>query len=117
MLRRRKDILKDNGVIIPPKEVIAEELEFDEKERKFYNDLQERGKDVIEKLQSKGGLQKSYMCLVTMLLRLRQATDHIDLLKGKLESDPEEDLADLMSGLGIGTKCNVCYKVYSPLKF
>lgn len=60
-------------MVIPPKEVIAEELEFDERERKFYNDLQVRGMEVIQELKnSKGGLQRNYMCLLTMLLRLRQ---------------------------------------------
>jgi SNF2 family DNA or RNA helicase len=59
--------------LIPPKEVFAEELEFDEMERKFYDNLLLKGHQVIEELQnSRGGLNKNYMCLLTMLLRLRQ---------------------------------------------
>lgn len=59
--------------MIPPKEVFAEELEFDEMERKFYDNLLLKGQQVIEELQnSKGGLNKNYMGLLTMLLRLRQ---------------------------------------------
>lgn len=122
-------------MLIPPKEVIAEELEFDERERKFYNDLQARGMEVIEELKnSKGGLQRNYMCLLTMLLRLRQgissrfqlsiATDHIELLRGKVEMDndaldkpviadkEEDDLVALMGGLGIEAKCSICFTVY-----
>ena len=60
--------------MIPEKEVISEELEFDAVERKFYDDLLARGQQVIQDLQeSKGGLSRSYMCLLTMLLRLRQS--------------------------------------------
>jgi SNF2 family DNA or RNA helicase len=60
--------------MIPDKEVISEELEFDAVERKFYDDLRARGQQVIQGLQeSKGGLSRSYMCLLTMLLRLRQS--------------------------------------------
>jgi SNF2 family DNA or RNA helicase len=60
--------------MLPAKEVISEELDFDETERKFYDDLLARGQQVIEELQaSKGGLRRNYMCLLTMLLRLRQS--------------------------------------------
>lgn len=53
--------------------MISEELEFDEVERRFYDDLCLRGQKTIEELKSlRGGLQKNYMCLLTMLLRLRQ---------------------------------------------
>ena len=118
---------------------MAEELEFDETERRFYDDLLIRGQQVVEELKnSKGGLGRSYMCLLTMLLRLRQgmaiqddidlATDHVDLLKGKLDDDkdalndtkPEatkevDDLAAMMSGLGIETKCTICFTMYASL--
>jgi SNF2 family DNA or RNA helicase len=62
-------------VYIPPKEVISEELDFDDVERKFYDNLVTRGQQVIEEMKnSQGGLSKNYMCLLTMLLRLRQGT-------------------------------------------
>jgi hypothetical protein len=64
-------------VFIPAKEVLAEELEFDDMERAFYDDLVVRGQQVIEELkQTKGGLGSNYMCLLTMLLRLRQGYQH-----------------------------------------
>jgi SNF2 family DNA or RNA helicase len=70
MLRRTKDVA---GVDLPVKEIIEEELEFDATESAFYNDLQERGLAVIEELKkSEKGLNGNYMCLLTMLLRLRQ---------------------------------------------
>jgi SNF2 family DNA or RNA helicase len=122
MLRRRKEVLKvrpvhlimlTQDIKLPPKEVISEQLEFDERERKFYNDLQNRGKQIIDKMNSSGGLQKNYMCLLTMLLRLRQATDHMELLRDKVELDTsEDDLVSMMDGLGIEAKCNICMTVY-----
>jgi hypothetical protein len=111
-------------------------LEFDGHERRFYEDLLARGQETIEKMNEKGTLQNNYMCLLTMLLRLRQgmvfremktdlATDHIDLLKGKVDDDKDaindtkpqdtnvskedaDDLVNMMSGLAIETKCAVC---------
>lgn len=124
-------------MFIPSKEIISEELEFDPTERRFYDDLLVRGQQVIEELKnSKGGLSKNYMCLLTMLLRLRQgmthsdktnvATDHVDLLKGKVEEDKDaindkpvpgdkmdkdldDDFIAMMSGLGIHAKCSICF--------
>ena len=107
-------------MLIPVKEIFQEELEFDATERTFYDDLLARGQQVIEELKkSKGGLGSNYMCLLTMLLRLRQATDHIDLLKGKVDDDKDalndtkpgevDELATMMGGLGIETKCSVCF--------
>jgi len=120
-------------MFIPTKEIICEELEFSSVERKFYNDLQTKGVEMINKLaESKGGLSKNYMCLLTMLLRLRQgicrfqlrvdvATDHIDLLKDKVDIEvdvvekstvDDDDLVAMMGGLGIETKCTICFTMY-----
>ena len=111
-------------MILPARDVFPEELEFDTVERKFYDDLLARGQRVIEELKnSRGGLQKNYMCLLTMLLRLRQATDHIDLLKGKADDDPDagnekahgaadDELVSMFNELGIETKCAICFTVY-----
>ena len=63
---------KDLGVLIPPKELICENLDFDDHERRFYEDLLARGQETIEKMNEKGTLNKNYMNLLTMLLRLRQ---------------------------------------------
>jgi hypothetical protein len=116
-------------VFIPAKEVICDDLEFDAHERKFYDDLLARGQQVVEDMQSKGGLSKNYMGLLTMLLRLRQATDHIDLLKGKVEDEKDavnqetvkpaedDDLVNMMSGLGIEAKCAICFTMYSLPRF
>ena len=87
-------------------------------ERKFYDSLLSKGQQVVEDLKnSKGGLSGNYMNLLTMLLRLRQATDHVDLLKGKV-GDPDEtdELVSMMGGLGIETKCSVCFTMYVPFK-
>jgi SNF2 family DNA or RNA helicase len=66
--------------VLPEKEIITEELEFDGVERKFYDDLVSRGQQVIEDLQNmKGGLGRSMMNLLTMLLRLRQGIPFVSL--------------------------------------
>jgi len=58
------------------------------------------------------------------------ATDHIDLLKGKVEDEKDainekpadvnvidknadDDLVAMMSGLGIEAKCAICFTMYS----
>jgi hypothetical protein len=64
---------------------------------------------------------------------LTLVTDHVDLLKGKAEvekdaldtrpagepqkagdKDVDDELANMMSGLGIEAKCTVCLTVYDP---
>jgi hypothetical protein len=59
------------------------------------------------------------------------ATDHVDLLKGKVEMekdaltetakpaepekvdrDADDDLVNMMGGLGIEAKCSICFTVY-----
>jgi SNF2 family DNA or RNA helicase len=116
--------LQDGGVILPARDVYPEELEFDAVERKFYDDLLQRGQETLEELKnSRGGLGSNYMSILTMLLRLRQATDHIDLLKGKVDdmdaqddkpppAPADDDLVSMMGGLGIETKCSLCFKMY-----
>ena len=59
--------------MLPEKEIISEELEFDGVERKFYENLLASGQQTIEEMRnSKKGLNGNMMCLLTMLLRLRQ---------------------------------------------
>ena len=58
---------------MPEKEIISEELEFDAVERRFYENLRSSGQQAIEELaNSAKGLKGNMMCLLTMLLRLRQ---------------------------------------------
>ena len=95
--------------MLPAKEVISEELEFDEMERKFYDDLLARGQQVIEELQaSKGGLNGNYMCLLTLLLRLRQS---IFLKRHANNSDGSCGFAQRQGGEGercFGRECQTC---------
>jgi SNF2 family DNA or RNA helicase len=112
-------------VILPARDVYPEELEFDAIERKFYDDLLQRGQETLDELKNSGRLRNNFMSILTMLLRLRQATDHIDLLKGKVDdadaqddkppaAPADDDLVSMMSGLGIETKCSLCFKMYLP---
>lgn len=109
-------------MILPARDVYPEELEFDTVERKFYDDLLQRGQETLDELKNSGGLRNNFMSILTMLLRLRQATDHIDLIKGKVDADAQDDkppaapadddLVSMMGGLGIETKCSLCFKMY-----
>jgi hypothetical protein len=62
----------------------------------------------------------NYTSVLTMLLRMRQACDHPSLVTASLamnataakldEVDDADDLADMLSGLGVGgKKCEVCF--------
>lgn len=65
--------MQNGGIILPEKEIISEELEFDPVERKFYENLRMNGQQAIEELaNSAKGLKGNMMCLLTMLLRMRQ---------------------------------------------
>jgi len=78
--------------------------------------------DIVIALASRSNYSRSMLII---------ATDHIDLLKGKLEKDndalndnakspnteksekdADDDLAFMMSGLGIETKCSICFVMY-----
>jgi hypothetical protein len=67
----------------------------------------------------------NYTSVLTMLLRMRQACDHPSLVTASLATDQDavnataakldevddaDDLADMLSGLGVGgKKCEVCF--------
>jgi SNF2 family DNA or RNA helicase len=112
----------------------VEELaaEFSPAERQFYERLEQRTDQRLEQLQEGGGI--SYANALTLLLRLRQACNHPQLVAGKLGKDPDalavdvddgkgnrkaksgggssqevDDVADLFGGLSVDNrKCEVC---------
>jgi len=74
MLRRRKDQQLNGQVLIklPKRSVEIISCDFNASERSFYDALETKMEDVIEKLMknSKGG--SNYIGVLTLLLRLRQ---------------------------------------------
>ncbi|KAF9453312.1 hypothetical protein P691DRAFT_658741 [Macrolepiota fuliginosa MF-IS2] len=124
MLRRRKDdVLNGKKLIDLPKrtvEIIS--CPFDASERAFYDSLETKMDDVLEKLmnQEKGN---KYISVLLLLLRLRQACNHPLLVskdyKKDLEAveshaskkDSEADADDLVAAfgqMGVTRKCQMC---------
>lgn len=91
MLRRGKDS-KINGAPIlnlPPKNVETDAINFYEDERVFYQDLETGAQRRVSKLIRQGGLGKHYQNVLVLLLRLRQACCHYQLVRAA-EANGEE---------------------------
>ena len=147
MKRRTKDVLKAEGALNPGGKATAkgkssngfkivdrkiEKLvaEFAEEEFAFYQRLEERADASLEKMM--GGSKMSYASALTLLLRLRQACNHPELVMRSMRKDKDaistelddlvkapvrskaieddlDDVADLLGGLTVQTKqCDVC---------
>jgi SNF2 family DNA or RNA helicase len=144
MKRRTKDVLKENdkpkpgesedpekkssnGFKIVAREVIRVDAEFMDGEKKFYDRLEQRTENRLDEMM--GGSKVDYAGALTLLLRLRQACNHPDLVKSELASDKDvllqnsnsqssqskssdlDDVADLFGALSVVTKkCDVCQR-------
>ncbi|MCJ1395975.1 hypothetical protein MMC18_008861 [Xylographa bjoerkii] len=147
MKRRTKDVLKAEGALNPGGKADAEGkpshgfkiterkiekivAEFTEKEKKFYESLEQRTDQSLEKMMS--GKTMNYASALVLLLRLRQACNHPELVSRSMAKDKDalttgqtagaqsprkskavdkelDDMADLLSGLSVQTKqCDVC---------
>ncbi|EPE05019.1 snf2 family helicase [Ophiostoma piceae UAMH 11346] len=162
MKRRTKDVLKEEGALVPggkkameaaaaaakeeassgiassaakgpeapnfkitERNVVSVSTEFSPAERKFYDRLEDRADKSLEKMMQ--GKAVSYANALVLLLRLRQACNHPNLLNLKLDKDKDalttdapppksattdgdiDALADVFGGLGIqAKKCEVC---------
>ena len=85
MIRRTKATLGEDGqpiVSLPSKEVVTVSLTFSSAEREFYDSLLARSRGVINRLVASGTAATSYIQMLTLLLRLRQACSHPFLLLG-----------------------------------
>ncbi|KAI9743020.1 MAG: hypothetical protein M1818_003315 [Claussenomyces sp. TS43310] len=147
MKRRTKDILKKEGALNPggkpsaageasttgfrvtERRIEKVSAEFTAEERVFYERLEQRTDKRLEQMM--GGESLNYASALTLLLRLRQACNHPNLVAGKLTKDRDalavdggnsarspkkkvsnadiDDVADLFGNLGVGSKtCDVC---------
>ncbi|EED23377.1 SNF2 family helicase/ATPase, putative [Talaromyces stipitatus ATCC 10500] len=144
MKRRTKDVLKLNnnlkpgggnaeggsnqsstGFQIVKREVVEVEAEFTPAEVEFYNRLEQRTDRRLSQMM--GGSKLDYASALVMLLRLRQACNHPDLVKSDLAEDKDillnnvdknksakkdddlDKVADLFGGLSVvSRKCDIC---------
>lgn len=149
MKRRTKEILKEEGALLPggkkaleaaaknggdaapvpafkvtERKVVTIAAKFSLAERVFYDRLEDRADKSLKSMMKQ---KVSYASALVLLLRLRQACNHPQLVGNKLEKDKDalstdtaaqqknaganvDDLADLFGGMGIESKkCDICY--------
>ncbi|GCB20669.1 uncharacterized ATP-dependent helicase C582.10c [Aspergillus awamori] len=140
MKRRTKDVLKQNanlkpsengqkkssGFHIVKREVIKVEADFMPGEMNFYQRLEQRTENSLEKMM--GGEKVDYAGALVLLLRLRQSCNHPDLVKSDLAQDKDvllqnghsgsqkpakndelDSMADLFGALSVvSKKCDIC---------
>ena len=153
MKRRTKDVLKKEGALnhgggsdakagdansgfkIMDRKVEAVVAEFSVEERRFYDRLEKRTDESLERMM--GDQKMNYASALVLLLRLRQACNHPQLVGGNMAKDEDamttgqrsgdrsptksktqeedvDEMAALLGGLSVETKqCEVCQKELS----
>ena len=78
MLRRTKQTRVDGKPIIqlPPKSTTTVELSMGLAEREFYDALLSQSRQAVRRLMASGKASRSYVAILTLLLRMRQACNH-----------------------------------------
>ncbi|CAN8321317.1 unnamed protein product [Cochlearia groenlandica] len=122
MLRRTKGTLLDGQPIInlPPKTINLSKVDFSEEERSFYKKLESDSRSQFKAYAAAGTLNQNYANILLMLLRLRQACDHPQLVKGynsdsvgkeseeAVKKLPRDSRVSLLNRLQSSPICCVC---------
>ncbi|TIC08566.1 hypothetical protein E3Q15_03924 [Wallemia mellicola] len=126
MLRRTKASANEDGtplLKLPAKHILDISCDFDKEERQFYENVHNRAEQQISKFVTDGNINSRYTSVLTMLLRLRQACCHPQLVTKAYTADDfvsndinttsnkdveeeqdqqaADDLADLFAGMGM----------------
>ena len=153
MKRRTKDVLKQAGALNPGGKKTVEggigngfkitkrkieniSAEFSPAERKFYDRLEKRTDKSLERMMD--GHKMNYASALVLLLRLRQACNHPQLVRGSMAQEKDaltigqglgsqtprkpkavekelDDMTNLLGGLSVQTKqCDVCQNDLKP---
>ncbi|OJA20678.1 HLTF/DNA helicase [Rhizopogon vesiculosus] len=83
LLRREKNMRDHSGkriVELPAKEVTVDTLQFTSAEQKIYDSIYNAAKRNFDQLNAKGLVGKNYTHILAMLMRLRRAVLHPDLV-------------------------------------
>ncbi|KAL6304876.1 SNF2 family N-terminal domain-containing protein [Sparassis latifolia] len=94
LLRREKDMLDTDGkriVDLPGKEVRPSSLEFSPLERKIYDSLYSDAKKDFDQLNARGLVSRNYTHILAMLMRLRRAVLHPNLVLSDKKTDEKPD--------------------------
>ncbi|KAI0360987.1 hypothetical protein OH77DRAFT_1492142 [Trametes cingulata] len=123
LLRREKDMLDSDGkkiVELPAKEIKIETLEFSPLERKIYDSLYSDAKKDFEHLNAKGLVSRNYTHILAMLMRLRRAVLHPNLVLSGDGAAPKApagsgaiDVNELIQRFGKGENTTGDSKVYA----
>ncbi|KAK7460971.1 hypothetical protein VKT23_008899 [Stygiomarasmius scandens] len=129
MLRRRKDDKLNGKVLIelPQRNLNIVSCDFSPSEQQFYDDLEAKMGTVRDQLMAeaeRAGKNTSYMAMLLLLLRLRQACNHPCLVSKDYKQDLEavntqgakkasddvdgDDLVAAFGNLGVTRKCSMC---------
>ncbi|KAK7612176.1 SNF2 family N-terminal domain-containing protein [Phyllosticta paracitricarpa] len=92
LLRRTKDSIVDGGPILrlPPKTISVDTVDFDEDQREFYKAIEHRTQLRFNKYLREGTVGTQYTQILVLLLRLRQACCHPNLIRDFAEKIPTD---------------------------
>ncbi|EJD48096.1 hypothetical protein AURDEDRAFT_113300 [Auricularia subglabra TFB-10046 SS5] len=82
LLRRNKNSTVDGKPILElgPKTITIHKLDFSPREREIYDALEKRQQEKLNRILERGRLAKEYHFILVMILRLRQAANHTQLI-------------------------------------
>ncbi|KNZ58679.1 hypothetical protein VP01_1879g5 [Puccinia sorghi] len=139
LLRRSKESKDKAGnpiLKLPGKELILLRTPFrTSEENDFYQTVSKRMEERMAKISASGDVKRSYITILTLILRMRQATlhpalgsdktdaDNLEATDGKTSAtvedleDKVDNLADMMGGMDVKQgqpKCSICLEDLAP---